>query len=214
MLSEVSKFANVLKSNGIKKGDRVCIYMQMIPELAIAMLACTRIGAVHSIVFGAFSPDALRNRINDSSCKVLITQDTGVRGSKQNISMKSNADIALQNTPSIENVFVVKRTGEEISMQDKRDLWGDDCMDHTNDICLPVEMDAEDPLFILYTSGSTGKPKGVLHTTGGYLVYASYTHEMVFDYQPGDIYWCTADIGWITGHSYICLLYTSDAADE
>ncbi|MDP7464918.1 MAG: acetate--CoA ligase [Candidatus Marinimicrobia bacterium] len=203
MLSEVSKFANVLKSNGIKKGDRVCIYMQMIPELAIAMLACTRIGAVHSIVFGAFSPDALRNRINDSSCKVLITQDTGVRGTKQNIPMKSNADIALQNTPSIENVFVVKRTGEEISMQDKRDLWWDDCIDHANDICPPVEMDAEDPLFILYTSGSTGKPKGVLHTTGGYLVYASYTHEIVFDYQPGDIYWCTADIGWITGHSYI-----------
>ena len=203
MLSEVSKFANVLKSNGIKKGDRVCIYMQMIPELAIAMLACTRIGAVHSIVFGAFSPDALRNRINDSSCKALITQDTGVRGTKQNIPMKSNADIALQNTPSIENVFVVKRTGEEISMQDKRDLWWDDCMDYANDICPPVEMDSEDPLFILYTSGSTGKPKGVLHTTGGYLVYASYTHEMVFDYQPGDIYWCTADIGWITGHSYI-----------
>jgi len=203
MLSEVSKFANVLKSNGIKKGDRVCIYMQMIPELAIAMLACTRIGAVHSIVFGAFSPDALKNRINDSSCKVLITQDTGVRGTKQNIPMKSNADIALQNTPSIENVFVVKRTGEEISMQDKRDLWWNDCMDSANDVCPPVEMDAEDPLFILYTSGSTGKPKGVLHTTGGYLVYASYTHEMVFDYQPGDIYWCTADIGWITGHSYI-----------
>ena len=203
MLSEVSKFANVLKSNGIEKGDRVCIYMQMIPELAIAMLACTRIGAVHSIVFGAFSPDALRNRINDSSCKVLITQDTGVRGIKQNIPMKSNADIALQDTPSIENVFVVKRTGEEISMQDKRDLWWDVCMDHANDICPPVEMDAEDPLFILYTSGSTGKPKGILHTTGGYLVYASYTHEIVFDYQPGDVYWCTADIGWITGHSYI-----------
>jgi len=203
MLSEVSKFANVLKSNGIKKGDRVCIYMQMIPELAIAMLACTRIGAIHSIVFGAFSPDALRSRINDSSCKVLITQDTGVRGTKQNIPMKSNADIALQNTPSIENVFVVKRTGEKISMQNERDLWWDDCMDFANDICPPVEMDAEDPLFILYTSGSTGKPKGVLHTTGGYLVYTSYTHEMVFDYQPTDIYWCTADIGWITGHSYI-----------
>ena len=203
MLSEVSKFANVLKSNGIKKGDRVCIYMQMIPELAIAMLACTRIGAVHSIVFGAFSPDALRNRINDSSCKVLITQDTGVRGTKQNIPMKSNADIALQNTPSIEKVFVVKRTGETVTMQENRDLWWNDCMDSANDVCPPVEMDAEDPLFILYTSGSTGKPKGVLHTTGGYLVYASYTHEMVFDYQPGDIYWCTADIGWITGHSYI-----------
>jgi len=203
MLSDVSKFANVLKSNGIKKGDRVCIYMQMIPELAIAMLACTRIGAVHSIVFGAFSPKALRNRINDSSCRVLITQDSGVRGTKQNIPMKSNVDIALQDTPSIKNVFVVKRTGEEISMQNKRDLWWDDCMDHANDTCPPIEMDAEDPLFILYTSGSTGKPKGVLHTTGGYLVYASYTHEMVFDYQPGDIYWCTADIGWITGHSYI-----------
>ena len=203
MLSEVSKFANVLKSNGIKKGDRVCIYMQMIPELAIGMLACTRIGAVHSIVFGAFSPDALRNRINDSSCKVLITQDTGVRGTKQNIPMKSNADTALQSTPSIEKVFVVKRTGETVTMQENRDLWWNDCMDSANDVCPPVEMDAEDPLFILYTSGSTGKPKGVLHTTGGYLVYASYTHEMVFDYQPGDIYWCTADIGWITGHSYI-----------
>ena len=203
MLSEVSKFANVLKSNGIKKGDRVCIYMQMIPELAIAMLACTRIGAVHSIVFGAFSPDALKNRINDSSCKVLITQDTGVRGTKQNIPMKSNADTALQSTPSIEKVFVVKRTGETVTMQENRDLWWNDCMDSANDVCPPVEMDAEDPLFILYTSGSTGKPKGVLHTTGGYLVYASYTHEMVFDYQPGDIYWCTADIGWITGHSYI-----------
>ncbi len=203
MLAEVSKFANVLKSTGVEKGDRVCIYMQMIPELAIAMLACTRIGAVHSIVFGAFSPDALKNRINDSSCKVLITQDTGVRGTKQNIPMKSNADKALQGTPSIEKVFVVKRTGETVTMQENRDLWWNDCMDSANDICPPVEMDAEDPLFILYTSGSTGKPKGVLHTTGGYLVYASYTHEMVFDYQPGDIYWCTADIGWITGHSYI-----------
>ncbi len=203
MLAEVSKFANVLKSTGVEKGDRVCIYMQMIPELAIAMLACTRIGAVHSIVFGAFSPDALKNRINDSSCKVLITQDTGVRGTKQNIPMKSNADTALQSTPSIEKVFVVKRTGETVTMQENRDLWWNDCMDSANDVCQPVEMDAEDPLFILYTSGSTGKPKGVLHTTGGYLVYASYTHEMVFDYQPGDIYWCTADIGWITGHSYI-----------
>ncbi|RMZ50068.1 acetate--CoA ligase [Candidatus Marinimicrobia bacterium PRS2] len=203
MLAEVSKFANVLKSTGVEKGDRVCIYMQMIPELAIAMLACTRIGAVHSIVFGAFSPDALKNRINDSSCKVLITQDTGVRGTKQNIPMKSNADKALQGTPSIEKVFVVKRTGETVTMKENRDLWWNDCMESANDVCPPVEMDAEDPLFILYTSGSTGKPKGVLHTTGGYLVYASYTHEMVFDYQPGDIYWCTADIGWITGHSYI-----------
>ena len=203
LLSEVSKFANILKEKGVEKGDRVCIYMQMIPELAIAMLACTRIGAVHSIVFGAFSPDSLRDRINDSSCKVLITQDTGVRGTKQNIPMKSNADIALKNTPSIETVIVVQRTGEEVAMQEGRDFWWEELMETADDICQPVEMDAEDPLFILYTSGSTGKPKGVLHTTGGYMVYTSFTHELVFDYHPGDIYWCTADIGWITGHSYI-----------
>ena len=203
LLSEVSKFANILKEKGVEKGDRVCIYMQMIPELAIAMLACTRIGAVHSIVFGAFSPDSLRNRINDSSCKALITQDTGVRGTKQNIPMKSNADIALKNTPSIETVIVVHRTGEEVAMQEGRDFWWEELMETADDICQPVEMDAEDPLFILYTSGSTGKPKGVLHTTGGYMVYTSFTHELIFDYHPGDIYWCTADIGWITGHSYI-----------
>ena len=203
LLSEVSKFANILKEKGVEKGDRVCIYMQMIPELAIAMLACTRIGAVHSIVFGAFSPDSLRDRINDSSCKALITQDTGVRGTKQNIPMKSNADIALKNTPSIETVIVVQRTGEEVAMQEGRDFWWEELMETADDICQPVEMDAEDPLFILYTSGSTGKPKGVLHTTGGYMVYTSFTHELVFDYHPGDIYWCTADIGWITGHSYI-----------
>ena len=203
LLSEVSKFANILKEKGVEKGDRVCIYMQMIPELAIAMLACTRIGAVHSIVFGAFSPDSLRDRINDSSCKALITQDTGVRGTKQNIPMKSNADIALKNTPSIETVIVVQRTGEEVAMQEGRDFWWEELMKTADDICQPVEMDAEDPLFILYTSGSTGKPKGVLHTTGGYMVYTSFTHELVFDYHPGDIYWCTADIGWITGHSYI-----------
>ena len=203
LLSEVSKFANILKEKGVEKGDRVCIYMQMIPELAIAMLACTRIGAVHSIVFGAFSPDSLRDRINDSSCKVLITQDTGVRGTKQNIPMKSNADIALKNTPSIETVIVVQRTGEEVAMQEGRDFWWKELMETADNICQPVEMDAEDPLFILYTSGSTGKPKGVLHTTGGYMVYTSFTHELVFDYHPGDIYWCTADIGWITGHSYI-----------
>ena len=203
LLSEVSKFANILKEKGVEKGDRVCIYMQMIPELAIAMLACTRIGAVHSIVFGAFSPDSLRDRINDSSCKALITQDTGVRGTKQNIPMKSNADIALKNTPSIETVIVVQRTGEEVAMQEGRDFWWKELMETADNICQPVEMDAEDPLFILYTSGSTGKPKGVLHTTGGYMVYTSFTHELVFDYHPGDIYWCTADIGWITGHSYI-----------
>jgi len=167
LLSEVSKFANILKEKGVKKGDRVCIYMQMVPELAIAMLACTRIGAVHSIVFGAFSPDSLRDRINDSSCKVLITQDTGVRGTKNNIPMKSNADRALESTPSIETVFVVRRTGEDVSMLRGRDFWWDEWMETADDKCQPVEMDAEDPLFILYTSGSTGKPKGVLHTTGG-----------------------------------------------
>lgn len=200
---EVSKFANVLKTHGIEKGDRVCLYMQMIPELTVAMLACARIGAVHSIVFGAFSSDSLRDRINDSDCKALITQDTGVRGKKLNIPMKANADRAVKETPSIEHVFVVKRTGQEVSMESGRDLWWHEEMAKASNDCPPQEMDAEDPLFILYTSGSTGKPKGVLHTTGGYLVYASYTHKLVFDYHEGDIYWCTADIGWITGHSYI-----------
>ena len=203
LTNEVSKFANVLKSNGVEKGDRVCLYMQMIPELTVAMLACARIGAVHSIVFGAFSSDALRDRINDSACKALITQDTGVRGKKLNIPMKVNADKAVSETPSIEHVFVVKRTGEEVAMESGRDLWWHEEMAKVSNDCPPEEMDAEDPLFILYTSGSTGKPKGVLHTTGGYLVYASYTHEMIFDYHEGDIYWCTADIGWVTGHSYI-----------
>ena len=201
--NEVAKFADVLKSNGIKKGDRVCIYMQMIPELTIAMLACARIGAVHSIVFGAFSSEALRDRINDSTCKALITQDTGVRGKKLNIPMKANADKAVRETPSIEHVFVVKRTGEDVAMESGRDIWWHEAMADASDDCPAEEMDAEDPLFILYTSGSTGKPKGVLHTTGGYLVYASYTHKLIFDYHEDDIYWCTADIGWITGHSYI-----------
>ena len=203
LLIEVKKFANVLKSNGVIKGDRVCLYMQMIPELAIAMLACCRIGAVHSVVFGAFSADSLRDRINDSSCKILITQDTGVRGTKDNIPMKANADKALLETPSISSVLVVKRTGVDVEMNEGRDLWWHEQISSASDNCDPQEMDAEDPLFILYTSGSTGKPKGVLHTSGGYLVYASYTHEMIFDYQKDDIYWCTADIGWITGHSYI-----------
>ena len=203
LLIEVKKFANVLKSNGVIKGDRVCLYMQMIPELAIAMLACCRIGAVHSVVFGAFSADSLRDRINDSSCKILITQDTGVRGTKDNIPMKSNADKALLETPSISSVLVVKRTGVDVVMTEGRDLWWHEQISSASNKCDPEEMDAEDPLFILYTSGSTGKPKGVLHTSGGYLVYASYTHEMIFDYQKDDIYWCTADIGWITGHSYI-----------
>ena len=203
LLGEVQKFANVLKSHGVKKGDRVCIYMQMIPELSVAMLACSRIGAIHSIVFGAFSPESLRDRINDSECKALITQDTGVRGTKLDIPMKSNADKALAETPSIETCFVVKRTGAEVNMDAGRDVWWHDGMAKADAVCAPEEMDAEDPLFILYTSGSTGKPKGVLHTTGGYLVYASMTHELVFDYHQDDIYWCTADIGWVTGHSYI-----------
>ncbi|MDP7072087.1 MAG: acetate--CoA ligase [Candidatus Marinimicrobia bacterium] len=203
LLRKVKKFANVLKNNGIEKGDRVCIYLQMVPQLAVAMLACARIGAVHSIVFGAFSADSLRDRINDSECKLLITQDTGVRGTKTDIPMKANADKAVAQTPSIQKVIVVERTGVQVNMQDGRDVWWQEEMKNADDECAPEEMDAEDPLFILYTSGSTGKPKGVLHTTGGYLVYASYTHEMVFDYHPDDIYWCTADIGWITGHSYI-----------
>ena len=203
LLIEVKKFANVLKSLGVKKGDRVCLYMQMVPELSIAMLACCRIGAVHSVVFGAFSADSLRDRINDSSCKILITQDTGVRGKKDNIPMKENANIALRETPSINAVVVVKRTGVDVEMLEGRDVWWHKECEKVNEECEPEEMDAEDPLFILYTSGSTGKPKGVLHTSGGYLVYASYSHKLIFDYKEKDIYWCTADIGWITGHSYI-----------
>ena len=203
LLGDVQKFANVLKDHGVVKGDRVCIYMQMIPELSVAMLACSRIGAIHSIVFGAFSPESLRDRINDSECKVLITQDTGVRGTKLDIPMKSNADKALTETPSIETCVVVKRTGAEIKMDSPRDIWWHEGMAKADAVCAPEEMDAEDPLFILYTSGSTGKPKGVLHTTGGYLVYAALTHELVFDYHEDDVYWCTADIGWVTGHSYI-----------
>jgi len=203
LLDQVAKFANVLKAHGINKGDRVCIYLQMIPELAVAMLACSRIGAVHSIVFGAFSADSLKDRINDSQCKLLITQDTALRGAKSDIAMKANADNAAKETPSIENIIVVRRTGHDVNMQSGRDLWWHEEMEKVESKCPPEQMDAEDPLFILYTSGSTGKPKGVLHTTGGYLVYTAYSHEIIFDYHEGDIYWCTADIGWITGHSYI-----------
>ena len=203
LLKEVKKFSNVLLSLGVEKGDRVCLYMQMVPQLPIAMLACARIGAVHSVVFGAFSSDSLRDRINDSSCKILITQDTGVRGTKKNIPMKSNADKAVSQTPSIKHVVVVKRTGEPVAMDKNRDVWWEDKMSLASDECDPVKMNSEDPLFILYTSGSTGKPKGVLHTTGGYLLYTNFSFEMIFDYKPEDIYWCTADIGWITGHSYI-----------
>lgn len=202
---EVCKFANVLKKHGVKKGDRVCLYMQMIPELPTAMLACARIGAVHSVVFGAFSPDSLKDRIQDSSCKILVTQDTALRGKKNDIPMKTNADKALESCPSIEKTIVVKRTGLDVPMKNGRDIWWQEEMT-AKDIskeCPVVEMEAEDPLFILYTSGSTGKPKGVMHTTGGYMVYASVTHKYVFDIHDGDIFWCTADIGWVTGHSYI-----------
>ena len=201
--AEVQKAGNALKNLGIQKGDRVCIYMQMIPELTIAMLACARIGAVHSIVFGAFSADSLVTRINDSKCKAIITQDTGVRGTKLDIPMKSNADKAVESTPSIEKIIVVKRTGSKIEMKNDRDIWWHESLDAAESICPAEPMDADDPLFILYTSGSTGKPKGVMHTTGGYLTYAATTHHYIFDYHPGDVYWCTADIGWITGHTYI-----------
>ena len=203
LLAEVKKFANVLKSQGVEKGDRVCIYLQMVPELAIAMLACARIGAIHSIVFGAFSAESLRDRINDSACKMLITQDTAMRGPRSDIPMKVNADAAVAECPSIEKVVVVKRTGDAVDFNTSRDIWWHEAMADADAECEPAVMNAEDPLFILYTSGSTGKPKGVLHTTGGYLVYTSYTHQQVFDYHEGDVYWCTADIGWITGHSYI-----------
>ncbi len=203
LLAEVKKFANVLKAQGIEKGDRVCIYLQMVPELAIAMLACARIGAVHSIVFGAFSAESLRDRINDSACKMLITQDTAMRGPRSDIPMKANADAAVSECPSIEKVVVVERTGDTVDFDASRDIWWHEAMADADAECEPTVMNAEDPLFILYTSGSTGKPKGVLHTTGGYLVYTSYTHQQVFDYHEGDVYWCTADIGWITGHSYI-----------
>ena len=203
LLAEVKKFANVLKAEGVEKGDRVCIYLQMVPELAIAMLACARIGAVHSIVFGAFSAESLRDRINDSACKMLITQDTALRGPRSDIPMKANADAAVAECPSIEKVVVVARTGDTVNFDASRDIWWHEAMADADAECEPEVMNAEDPLFILYTSGSTGKPKGVLHTTGGYLVYTSYTHQQVFDYHEGDVYWCTADIGWITGHSYI-----------
>jgi acetyl-CoA synthetase len=201
---ETCRMANVLKAHGVKKGDRVTIYLPMIPEAAYAMLACTRIGAVHSIVFGGFSPDALAGRIEDCDSKVVITADEGLRGGKS-VALKKNVDVAANKVhPALKTVIVVKHTGSDaVHMEEGRDFWYHHEAAKVSDQCDPVEMNAEDPLFILYTSGSTGKPKGVLHTTGGYLVYASMTHQYVFDYHEGDVYWCTADVGWVTGHSYI-----------
>ena len=198
----VCRLANVLKARGVRKGDRVCIYMPMIPEAAYAMLACTRIGAVHSVVFGGFSPEALKDRILDSDCQTLITADEGVRGGKT-VSLKANADKALASCPNVHTCLVVKRTGGDIAWQEDRDIWYHSSIGGADSHCAPESMDAEDPLFILYTSGSTGKPKGVLHTTGGYLLQSAMTFKYVFDYREGEIFWCTADVGWVTGHTYI-----------
>lgn len=199
---QVCRLANVLKQRGVKKGDRVCIYMPMIPEAAFAMLACTRIGAIHSVVFGGFSPDALRDRILDADCRTVITADEGVRGGKT-VALKQNVDKALTSCPNVSSVVVVKRTGGKVEWNDKRDLWYHDAIAQVSDDCPPEPMDAEDPLFILYTSGSTGKPKGVLHSTAGYLLQATMTFKVVFDYREGEVFWCSADVGWVTGHSYI-----------
>jgi len=198
----VCRLGNALKARGVNKGDRVCIYMPMIPEACVAMLACARIGAVHSVVFGGFSPESLKDRILDSDCRVVITADEGVRGGRP-VPLKANTDAALSECPAVHTVFVVRRTGGDIAWHEGRDVWYDEAVAAASTDCPCEEMDAEDPLFILYTSGSTGKPKGVLHTTGGYLLYAAITHKYVFDYHDGDIYWCTADVGWITGHTYI-----------
>ncbi|WP_253181002.1 AMP-binding protein, partial [Candidatus Marithrix sp. Canyon 246] len=202
LYEKVCRLANVLKQQGVKKGDRVCIYLPMIPEAAVAMLACSRIGAVHSVVFGGFSPEALKDRILDSGCEVVITADEGKRGGRA-VPLKANVDKALNDCPDVSSVIVVQNTGSHDAWKDGRDIWYHQEIEAVSADCPPEEMDAEDPLFILYTSGSTGKPKGVLHTTGGYLLYAAITHKYIFDYQDNDVYWCTADVGWITGHSYI-----------
>ncbi len=202
LYAEVCRFANVLKAKGVKKGDRVTIYLPMIPEAAYAMLACARIGAVHSVVFAGFSPDSLAGRVLDCASTVVITSDEGLRGGKP-VALKANTDIALTQCPEVKTVIVVKRTGAKVMMRQGRDVWLHEEMAKVAADCPPEEMSAEDPLFILYTSGSTGKPKGVLHTSAGYLLYSAFTHEIVFDYHDGDVYWCTADVGWVTGHSYI-----------
>ncbi len=202
LYQKVCQFANVLKNNGIKKGDRVCIYMPMVPELAIAILGCARIGAVHSVVFAGFSATSVSDRINDASCKMVLTTDGGYRGAKT-IGLKAIIDEALESCSTVEKVIVLKRTGEDVQMQSGRDVWWHDEIANTSDQCEAETMDAEDILFILYTSGSTGKPKGMVHTCGGYMVYTNYTFRNAFQYQDGEIYWCTADVGWITGHSYI-----------
>ncbi|MCU7836004.1 MAG: acetate--CoA ligase [gamma proteobacterium symbiont of Taylorina sp.] len=198
----VNRFANILKARGVKKGDRVCIYMPMIPEAAYAMLASARIGAIHSVVFGGFSPEALKDRILDSDCQIVITADEGIRGGKA-VPLKKNADLAVAQCPNVHTVLVMQHTGGDVAWNDKHDVWYHEISTTVDTQCEPEEMDAEDPLFILYTSGSTGKPKGVQHTTAGYLLYAAVTHKYTFDYKEGDIYWCTADVGWVTGHSYI-----------
>ena len=198
----VQRFANVLKKHGAKKGDRITIYLPMIPEAAYAMLACARIGAVHSIVFGGFSPDSVQNRVDDAESKLIITADEGLRGGKP-VPLKKNVDAALAKCKGGEKVIVVRRTGNPVPWTEGRDFWLHEEIVTVPSACAAEEMNAEDPLFILYTSGSTGKPKGVVHTTGGYLLHASMTHQYVFDYHDGDIYWCTADVGWVTGHSYI-----------
>ncbi|NCF82635.1 MAG: acetate--CoA ligase, partial [Proteobacteria bacterium] len=199
---DVCKFANVLKSRGVKKGDRVSIYMPMVSEVVVAILACARIGAVHSIVFGGFSPESLKDRILDSDCRVVITADEGLRGARP-VPLKANADKALESCPNVHTVVVIKCTGGDIAWHEERDVWYQELMAEASSDCPPEEMDAEDPLFILYTSGSTGKPKGVVHTTGGYILYAAMTHKYVFDCHDGDVYWCTAGVGWVTGHSYV-----------
>ena len=202
LYKNVCKFANVLKKLGAKKGDRITIYMPMIPEAAYAMLACTRIGAIHSVVFGGFSPEALAGRIEDCNSNLIITADEGIRGGKT-IPLKQNTDEALKKASSCKKCLVIKRTNGEINWVDNRDFWYHELFEEVEETCEPEEMNAEDPMFILYTSGSTGKPKGVMHTTGGYMVYTSITHEYIFDYKPNEVYWCTADVGWVTGHSYI-----------